>query len=222
VTDLHKLLTAAKVTGPYVLVGWSAGGALMRRYAYQYPDQVAGLVTVDGSTYDFFEEKRDTSNSGVREILTNCRDAARNGGFDRDPALFNRCAPIVNPLSFVPEMHKRLANYMRSPATYERTLASFDRVEATGSELREMRKSYGTLPLRVIVAGRHFGDATTDDAPISEVDFVRHSYQIAALSSNSQMIVIPDMTHAAHLERPAEVLAVIANLVGSVRAAAAD
>jgi pimeloyl-ACP methyl ester carboxylesterase len=217
VTDLHALLKAARVGAPYVLVGWSAGGVIARRYAYQYPDQVAGLITVDGSTYDFAEVKRTALNPQVRETLTKCLHAAQNGSFDTDTALFDRCAPIVNPLNFVPAMQKQLARYTRDPATYERTLASFERVEATGKELREMRKSYGALPLRVIVAGNHFGDPTTDDAPLSEADFVRHSYQIATLSTNAQMIVIPEMTHAAQLERPAEILPIIADLVAKIR-----
>lgn len=217
VSDLHKLLAAADIRPPYVLVGWSAGGVIMRRYAYEHPDQIVGLITLDGSTNDFVEAKRDASNGRVREILTACRDAARRGDMAADTAQFDRCSAIVNPLNFVPAMRIRLADYTRSAATYERTLASFERMGPTGAELRAMRRSYGDLPLRVIVAGRHFGDAATDDAPISEADFIRHSYQIATLSTNSQMIVIPDMTHAAHLQRPREIRAIIANLVNSVR-----
>jgi len=217
VGDLHKLLRAARVDAPYVLVGWSAGGVIARRYAYRYPDEVAGLVTVDGATYDFVEEKRTASNPRVRETLSQCLQAARNDDFDTDAVLFGRCAPIVNPLNFVPEMREQLARYVRDAVTYERTLASFERVEAAGAELRHMRRSYGALPLRVIVAGNHFGDATTDDAPIAEADFVRHSYQIATLSTRSRMIVIPEMTHAAQLERPVEILAIIADLIGQIR-----
>lgn len=47
VADLHALLTAAKVPGPYVLVGWSFGGPIVRIYASTYPHDVVGLVLVD-------------------------------------------------------------------------------------------------------------------------------------------------------------------------------
>ena len=49
VADLHALLVAAKVPGPYVLVGHSIGGLFARLYAHTYPDEVAGLVLVDSS-----------------------------------------------------------------------------------------------------------------------------------------------------------------------------
>ena len=47
VDDLHALLEVTDAPGPYVLVGHSYGGMLMRLYASTYPDEVAGIVLVD-------------------------------------------------------------------------------------------------------------------------------------------------------------------------------
>jgi len=47
VGELHALLGAAHIRPPYVLVGHSAGGALVQVYAHRYPHEVAGLVLVD-------------------------------------------------------------------------------------------------------------------------------------------------------------------------------
>jgi pimeloyl-ACP methyl ester carboxylesterase len=47
VAELHSLLRAAKVPGPYVLVGHSFGGLFVRLYASRHPRQVSGLVLVD-------------------------------------------------------------------------------------------------------------------------------------------------------------------------------
>ena len=48
--DLHALLGAAGEAGPYVLVGHSYGGLVVRLYASTYPDDVSGLVLVDALT----------------------------------------------------------------------------------------------------------------------------------------------------------------------------
>jgi pimeloyl-ACP methyl ester carboxylesterase len=49
VRDLHALLEAAGVQGPYLMVGFSFGGLLAIMYAATYPDQVMGMVSLDGS-----------------------------------------------------------------------------------------------------------------------------------------------------------------------------
>ncbi|MGI8486606.1 MAG: alpha/beta fold hydrolase [Thermomicrobiales bacterium] len=56
VDDLHALLTVAKVPGPYVLVGHSLGGLSMRLFASTYPDDVAGMVLVDATHEDVWDE----------------------------------------------------------------------------------------------------------------------------------------------------------------------
>ena len=47
VADLHTLLEVAGLPGPYVLVGHSFGGLVVRLYASTYPDDIAGIVLVD-------------------------------------------------------------------------------------------------------------------------------------------------------------------------------
>lgn len=47
--ELHSLLAAADISGPYVLAGHSLGAPLNRIYASQYPDEVLGLVLVDSA-----------------------------------------------------------------------------------------------------------------------------------------------------------------------------
>lgn len=45
--ELHTMLETAGIKAPYILVGHSFGGLVMRRYATMYPDDVAGVVLVD-------------------------------------------------------------------------------------------------------------------------------------------------------------------------------
>lgn len=50
--DLHGLLQAAGLPGPYVLAGHSLGGHVVRLYRERYPGEVAALVLIDASHED--------------------------------------------------------------------------------------------------------------------------------------------------------------------------
>jgi alpha/beta hydrolase fold len=49
VENMNDLFHSAQLPDPYLLVGASAGGILIRRYEEQYPDEVAGFVFVDSA-----------------------------------------------------------------------------------------------------------------------------------------------------------------------------
>ena len=49
--DLHTLLVGAGIKPPYVLGGWSIGDFFVRLYTERYPDEVVGLVTLDGTPF---------------------------------------------------------------------------------------------------------------------------------------------------------------------------
>jgi pimeloyl-ACP methyl ester carboxylesterase len=61
--DLHRLLVAANIQPPFVLVGHSLGGVNCRRYAVEYSRDVVGMVFVDSAneneiprTWEIFRE----------------------------------------------------------------------------------------------------------------------------------------------------------------------
>lgn len=58
VADLHALLQAAHVPGPYVLAAHSLGGLYARLYDAAHPDDVAGLVLVDAGHERYDAELR--------------------------------------------------------------------------------------------------------------------------------------------------------------------
>jgi pimeloyl-ACP methyl ester carboxylesterase len=53
VRELRLMLAAAKIPGPYVVVGHSWGGLLARLFAHVYPAQAAGVVLVDATTFPY-------------------------------------------------------------------------------------------------------------------------------------------------------------------------
>src|SRR3954471_2514502 len=78
-TDLHRLLGAARLAPPYILVGHSLGAFHVRVFNARWPDEVAGLVLVDPSNED---------------VATRIPDMPRAGGPNLPPV-------IVHTVDFV-------------------------------------------------------------------------------------------------------------------------
>jgi pimeloyl-ACP methyl ester carboxylesterase len=70
VADLHATLEAARVPGPYVLVGHSTGGLISRLYAAAYPRDVAGMVLVDALS-EFLQGPLDAAQIVAYDELNN-------------------------------------------------------------------------------------------------------------------------------------------------------
>lgn len=54
--ELNELLMKEKITPPYVLVGHSLGGYVMRCFASMYPKKIAGLIFIDAACEDEFKK----------------------------------------------------------------------------------------------------------------------------------------------------------------------
>lgn len=56
VDDLHRLLDRTGIDPPVVIVGFSMGGLIAQLYSSTYPDEVAGLVLVESSHPDEWDQ----------------------------------------------------------------------------------------------------------------------------------------------------------------------
>jgi pimeloyl-ACP methyl ester carboxylesterase len=107
VADLHALLSAAGEAGPYVLVGHSYGGLVVRLYASTYPEDVSGLVLVDAlaeglrdaETPEQWAIQRKLMEGDIRESLVLYPALERN---DPDRSFDQvRAAPPLRPLPLI-------------------------------------------------------------------------------------------------------------------------
>ena len=129
--DLHVLLERAHVDGPFVLVGHSSGAQYVRIFAGRYPEQVAGMILLDGQPAEAFEGLPiyPTFYAGLRRVSAVLPSLARLG---------------VGRLMFGPDGSARTARSVR------------DEVVELPTALAEARsfQTLGDRPLVVVTASR--------------------------------------------------------------------
>lgn len=189
VADLHALLTAAQVPGPYVLVGHSLGGLVVRLYASTYPDEVVGLVLVDALPEGLWE--------GLQEALT--------------PAQWDLYYQLSTQAPAGLEDYPELEWF-----DFEESFAQVSDAAAI-TPLRPMPLvvlSYG-LPLQSELPP----DALPPDYPFDTFDRVRAGHQraLATLVPNSRFVVATESGHYIHVQQPDLVIEAIHQVVEAVR-----
>ncbi len=223
VADLHTALRKAGVQGPYVFAGWSAGGAESRRYAWTYPEEVVGIITIDGSVTDF-QPASETQKwlPTVIKWYEDCEAAAKSKNFDSDPALLRTCAARLDPLDFLPKSRAAMGEHPRSAQAYAVIAQSLRDGPASDEALRAMHRPFGSIPLIALVAGNNFLDPAdpkgTPDGEVAHQAFLRASYEIASLSTDGVVVAIPYTDHSIQFGRPEMVIRWIDTVVDEVRA----
>lgn len=226
VDDLHKLLGAAGIAPPYVLVGSSYGGANAQLYTFRHPDQVKGLVLVEPMHED--EESRLLKVTGgklkmMRDMEAQLRAACSAEsvkGFTPGSELWGQC---IGP---VPEGRGRVLGAAEiaqrtSPAYWKAHNAEVAGFETSAAELRAARKPFGALPL--IVFSRSISPYATPGQPQSplnkamEDENQRLMQEMAAMSSRGSLRRIPGARHIVHDDKPEAVVKAIENMLEIVR-----
>lgn len=193
--DLHALLQTAGVEGPYVLVGHSLGGLLIRSFANAYPDQVVGLVLVDATSernLPEFEAARDSTVSQIDAALAVSQPGVPVIGM---PA--GTSAEVQ--MAFTPEV-------LRGVKAEFEALALLD-----AATLPPVAPGVlGDVPLIVVRRGR-----TMSPPNAADLNHQQGQEDLAALSSNSVLIVAENSGHVIPLDEPQ----VVADAVRRVLAA---
>ena len=78
INELKLLLEKENILPPYILVGHSLGGLIIRYYTHQFPEEVVGLVFIDCIHEDWFEYFRTTHSKEEVDLFNGTLDHYRN------------------------------------------------------------------------------------------------------------------------------------------------
>ena len=230
VDDLQRLLSAAGIKPPYILVGHSAGGLNMRLFAYGHAAEVAGMVLVDPSHEDAEPRERaavdqatktkwEQSDADQLEKKSQCVAAAESHRLVRGGALYRQCIPEPEP--HWSDAMNRVASRRNATPSYQRAtfseLKNFD--TASADELRAARHSLGDMPLIVLTqAPRQPGPGQTQELRdmLNRMWETLHD-EIAAESTRGVNRIVPGTGHFIQWDRPQVVVDAILEVLAQTR-----
>jgi pimeloyl-ACP methyl ester carboxylesterase len=190
--ELHGLLHAAGITGPVVLMGHSIAGIYIRDYATRYPDQVAGLIFVDGST-----PLQNRNPAFQREFAKKpfqwLRDVQGQALFVAGmPRWFGQCSHRLPGFDTAAAKLQAEDLCRTQWSAINAEMASFDR---DGEETAHTGP-YGALPVLIFSQ-----DPAKDASPIARA-WNQMQEDLKQLSTRSRRVIARGSTHYIQIDRP--------------------
>jgi pimeloyl-ACP methyl ester carboxylesterase len=198
--DLHTLLARADESGPYVLVGHSAGGPYVMTYAAQYPDEVAGMVLLDSmSPYEF----TDLPGFATEQSMM-------SRGLGVLPTLTRMGAGRILPTSAWSSLPAPAASQVQAFAASTRGMRNMRDEQSMYPVVFEQAKALTSLDSKPLVV------VTATESIQKHEEWVGVQARLAALSTNNDHRVA-DATHAGLIDDATSFEASVQSIVDVVR-----
>ena len=190
--ELHTLLQNTNVPGPYVMVGHSLGGFVVRIFAHDYASEVSGVVLIDSM-----------NPKQVTPSLSNAQ--AQQYSFQAVLARFGIGRLLVK-LGIFPSVPEAAYYplYIR-PQSLRASANESQGLPASAAEAAAV-KTFGDLPLIVLTA-------KLNDIP----GWPEWQTELLELSSNSQHLFAENSGHTIQVDEPEAAVAAILQMVQQVR-----
>ena len=225
VDDLHKLLQAADIKPPYVLVGNSYGGINVQLYALKHPFDVSGLVLVEAGSEH--ETERSIKASGGKlaqiyamqdEITRQCEQEVTKGFTPHSKAMA-QCTVMQRPGWGRALNAIQFANTLK-PQTWRAAISENDNMALSEAQLGAARKPFGDLPLLVLT--RSLSPYGIPGKPASalnkalEAENKAINDELARFSTRGSNRVVKGAGHLIEVDQPQAVVQAIGDVLSTL------
>jgi pimeloyl-ACP methyl ester carboxylesterase len=222
--ELHEALHNAGIKGPYILVGQSFGGFLVRTFARYYNKEVVGFVLVDALNEN---EKIMINNQAVRiremakgrtepPLQTGARkNMDTSSSKENNPLVSN--TSIEPPLDRLPPEDQKMQVWAQTQFIYFKSASN--EMDWSPEDVADMYKNkgkpnymLGDIPLIVVSKGKGYYSGLSDSTEL-EKQRLEMQNELAHLSTNAKLIIDKNSGHNIHLEDPGTVIHAIEDVL---------
>lgn len=236
VDDLHRLIVAAGLTRPVILVSHSIAGLYATLFAQKHPADVAGMVLVDpvfrGSDdpylYGYAKAKAAEAMAGQRDAVRGtelCLEYARR--HDVGAMRNNHPSCLDDPPNSDPTLHRTLDRQEATSAYYEANHSEFasefpleGELSTDDQELGASTPNFRSMPLMVLTRGLYplpFADFTKHDNNLF-AGFWRDGHRrLAAASTQGEEVLVAGSGHYIQNDKPEVVIHSIISMLKRIR-----
>jgi len=193
--ELHGLLLQAKVTGPIVLMGHSIAGIYIRDYATRYPENLVGLVFVDGSTP--LQDENPVMKAAASKVpplwaLELLIKSAFSTGI---PRLMGQCSKPINGFD------AHAGKLQMEDVCQAHVSPIFDEMDSVNRSGHETAHSgpYGSLP--ILIFSRDTNGLAASTPEDSQDPWNQMQEDLKKLSTRSRRIIAKGSSHYIHIDR---------------------
>lgn len=212
VRDLRILLDKKGVHPPFVFVGHSLGGAIVRYYQSQYPDDVVGIIFVDAV------HKEAPAFSSIFRVVSKAFSFLAHFGMLR--LIFKLCPPLSANPKWTPTMQKTyVACHQAKISTFTTCFDEWDGYEVSFKSLREKARSLKDIPVTLISRDPEHSlrPGMSKEARKKEREELEKMHQQQLEDSpHARFVVAKESSHVVQIDRPDVVIEEIQRMVDQI------
>jgi len=201
--EIHQLLRVSGQRPPYIMVGHSLGSLETVRFAQMYPDEVAGMVMIDGGSPEYYstvaKEQSDWYFDSARLLVKT--------GIVRTLLHSDRITEslVVNPDLVTESMRKAATISTLKHAYNDNVIGEMRNSKTNAAHILEHKKEF-SFPLTILTAGSEKPSEGSRAWQADQADF-------ASWSSQGTQVTVAHAKHDIHNSQPDIVASEILELV---------